>query len=318
MAPAAVRPTRAAIVGQLTRPPWEGNAVVFRTVVLVGRAVGASPLALRVVPAGGARGRPLRAEPGVRSLGGIARQGAARAIAARRRPAQLPRRAPRRARWSRPRDLGFQLRDGRLDRDLAVLSQASRTFDETWEQPWGERRFIRNHYSELSVSLGERGGSKRRFDVVFRVYDDGLGFRYRFPQQAGLERGDHRRRTDRVRMMLPRPPPGGFRPANQIHYEYLYRRAPLDQVPLAHTPITLRSHDGLHVSIHEAALVDYAEHAVAPHRRPAPARAALARGRGLEGPPPLPFDTPWRTLQISDSAGGLVELNLILNLNSIS
>src|SRR5690606_22870300 len=82
--------------------------------------------------------------------------------------------------------LGFQLRDGRLDRDLAVLSQASRSFDETWEQPWGGRRFIRNHYNELTVSLGERGGSQRRFEVVFRVYDDGLGFRYRFPQQAGL------------------------------------------------------------------------------------------------------------------------------------
>jgi len=210
--------------------------------------------------------------------------------------------------------LGFQLRDGRLDRDLAVLSQARRSFDETWEQPWGERRFIRNHYNELTVSLGERGGSQRRFDVVFRVYDDGLGFRYRFPQQAGLREAiidDELTEFD----IVPESTAWWIPAGEPIHYEYLYRRTPLDQVPLAHTPITLRSHDGLHVSIHEAALVDYAGMWL---RRTEGQRLRAQLSPAAEGwkvRRSLPFDTPWRTLQISDRAGGLVESNLILNLN---
>ena len=213
-----------------------------------------------------------------------------------------------------PSRLGFQLRDGRLDRDLVVLSQASRSFDETWEQPWGERRFIRNHYNELSVSLGERGGSKRRFEMVFRVYDDGLGFRYRFPQQPGLHEAiidDELTEFD----IAPASTAWWIPAGEPIHYEYLYRRTPLDQVPLAHTPITLRSHDGLHVSIHEAALVDYAGMWL---RRTEGQRLRAQLSPSAEGwkvRRSLPFDTPWRTLQISDSAGGLVESSLILNLN---
>lgn len=87
-----------------------------------------------------------------------------------------------------PSRLGFQLRDGRLDRDLEVLGQHTRAFDETWEQPWGERRRVRNHYNEVVVQLGERSGAKRRFEVVFRAFDDGVGFRYRFPSSRACAR----------------------------------------------------------------------------------------------------------------------------------
>ena len=82
--------------------------------------------------------------------------------------------------------LGFALRDGRTDRDFALLGQQRRSVDDTWEQPWGERRLTRNHFNELTVQLAETTGSKRRLDVVFRVYDDGLGFRYVFPEQPNL------------------------------------------------------------------------------------------------------------------------------------
>ena len=210
--------------------------------------------------------------------------------------------------------LGFQLRDGRLDRDLTVLGQATRSFYETWEQPWGERRRVRNHYNEVAVQLGERGGAGRRFEVVFRVYDDGLGFRYRFPEQAGMreaiiddELTDSAIAPDATAWWIPAGEP--------IHYEYLYQRTPLDQVPLVHTPITLRSRDGLHVAIHEAALVDYAGMWL---RRIDGQRLRAQLSPSAEGwkvRRTLPFATPWRTLQISDRAGGLVESDLILNLN---
>lgn len=210
--------------------------------------------------------------------------------------------------------LGFNLRDGRLDRDLVVLSQSSRGVDETWEQPWGERREIRNHYNELTVSLGEKAGARRRFDLVFRVHDDGLGFRYRFPEQPGLREAiidDELTEFD----IVPESTAWWIPAGEPIHYEYLYRRTPLDQVPLAHTPITLRTRDGLHVSIHEAALVNYAGMWL---RRTDGQRLRAQLSPAAEGwkvRRTLPFDTPWRTLQVSDSAGGLVESSLILNLN---
>src|SRR5689334_4474100 len=78
-----------------------------------------------------------------------------------------------------PSQLGFLLTDApKLDRNFSVSDTATRTNDDTWEQPWGERRYVRNRYNELRVKLQEKGALKRKLDVVFRVYDDGLGFRY--------------------------------------------------------------------------------------------------------------------------------------------
>ena len=137
----------------------------------------------------------------------------------------------------------FQLRDGRLDRDMEVLGQHTRAFDETWEQPWGERRRVRNHYNEVVVQLGERSGAKRRFEVVFRAFDDGVGFRYRFPEQPGLREAIID--DELTEFAIAPTATAWWIPAEEpIHYEYLYQRTPLEQVPLVHTPITLRSKDG--------------------------------------------------------------------------
>ncbi|QNR98267.1 glycoside hydrolase family 97 protein [Stenotrophomonas sp. 169] len=210
--------------------------------------------------------------------------------------------------------LGFELRDGRLDRDFEIIGSSIRAFDETWEQPWGERRVTRNHYNELTVSLRQTTGDKRRLDVVFRVYDDGVGFRYVFPQQPGMTEAiiDE----ELTEFAIAQPSTAWWIPAGEpIHYEYLYARTPLQEVPLAHTPITLRSHSGLHVAIHEAALVDYAGMWL---RRTDGQRLRAQLSPSAEGwkvRRTLPFSTPWRTLQIADRAGGLVESDLILNLN---
>ncbi|MEA9611841.1 glycoside hydrolase family 97 N-terminal domain-containing protein, partial [Xanthomonas campestris pv. incanae] len=210
--------------------------------------------------------------------------------------------------------LGFQLRDGRLDRGLQVLSQARSSHDDTWEQPWGETRRVRNHYNELRVSLGEREGAQRRFDVIVRVYDDGLGLRYHFPAQAGLREAIIDEEV--TEFAIAQPSEAWWIPAGEpIHYEYLYQRTPLNEVALAHTPLTLRSRNGLHVALHEAALVDYAGMWL---RRTEGQRLRAHLSPAAEGwkvRRTLPFDTPWRTLQIADQATGLVESNLILNLN---
>ncbi|TQU82545.1 hypothetical protein DB812_14120, partial [Xanthomonas perforans] len=210
--------------------------------------------------------------------------------------------------------LGFELRDGRLDRGMAVLAQARQSHDDTWEQPWGETRLVRNHYNELRVSLGERDGAQRIFDVIFRVYDDGLGLRYHFPKQAGMREALIDEEV--TEFAIAQPADAWWIPAGEpIHYEYLYRHTPLNQVALAHTPLTLRTDSGLHIALHEAALVDYAGMWL---RRTDNQRLRAQLSPAAEGwkvRRSLPFDTPWRTLQIADQATGLVESNLILNLN---
>ena len=220
-----------------------------------------------------------------------------------------------------PSRLGFLLGDGRLERNLQLTGQSSRSFDETWEQPWGERRLTRNHYNELRASFAEKasGGRKqgRRFDVVFRVYDDGLGFRYEFPKQDGGN-GEVRIRQELTEFAVARPATAWWIPAFEWNREeYLYSRTPLAEIGVAQTPLTLRTDDGLHLSIHEAALVDYAGMNLAKGDGGV-LRAALTPGGGDRGTAVVrtaPFNTPWRTIQIGARAGDLAESSLILNLN---
>ncbi|MGH8078586.1 MAG: glycoside hydrolase family 97 catalytic domain-containing protein, partial [Lysobacter sp.] len=211
--------------------------------------------------------------------------------------------------------LGFQLRGAeKLERNLALASQATRSFDETWEQPWGESRFVRNHHNELRARFTESINLKRSFDVVFRVFDDGVGFRYEFPEQANLS--DVIIDDELTEFAVAAPATAWWIPAGEWNrYEYLYGKTPLTQVTQAHTPMTIRTDDGLHIAFHEAALVDYAGMWL---RRVEGQRFRAQLSPASEGwklRRAAPFHTPWRTLQIADSAGGLYQSNLILNLN---
>ena len=214
-----------------------------------------------------------------------------------------------------PSRLGFILTDApKLERGLAATAEAPTDHDDTWEQPWGERRFIRNHYRELRVHLRETTALARVFDVVFRVYDDGLGFRYEFPEQAALQ--TVRIGSELTEFNIAEDGEAWWIPSHEWNREeYLYHRTRIEETSNTQTPMTMRLASGLHVSIHEAALIDYAGMNLrrAEGRRfvadltPGQTNAAVER----EGP----FNTPWRTLQITDTAGGLVESALILNLN---
>ncbi len=210
--------------------------------------------------------------------------------------------------------LGFILRNGRqLLRGLTLENQSARSFDETWEQPWGERRFVRNHYNELRATFVERDRDRRRFDVVFRVFDDGVGFRYAFPKQPAMD--EVQIQEELTEFAIARPATAWWIPAFEWNREeYLYGRTPLAEVGVAQTPITLRTDDGTHLSVHEAALVDYAGMNLAKGDGGV-LRAALTPGSPAKVVRRTPFATPWRTVQIADRAGGLVESDLILNLN---
>jgi len=214
-----------------------------------------------------------------------------------------------------PSRLGFLLLDApKFERNIEIVQPRTRSFDETWEQPWGERRFIRNHYNELAVTLKEKARPFRRFDVVFRVFDDGVGFRYRFPDQPELKQvkiGE-----ELTEFALARDATAWWIPAGEWNREeYLYHRTPVQQVGDAQTPITFRFDDGTHLSIHEAALVDYSGMnltRVEDRRLKADLTPGIGEGKVVRA---APFDTPWRTLLLSDDAAGLAMSALTLNLN---
>lgn len=219
-----------------------------------------------------------------------------------------------------PSRLGFVLGDGRLERNLELVGQSSRSVDQTWEQPWGERRLTRNRYNELRARFAEKPVDARhpgrRIDLVFRVYDDGIGFRYEFPEQAAKEVRIRQELTEFALADAARTTAWWIPAFEWNREEYLYSRTPLQQIGTAQTPLTLRTGDGLHVSIHEAALVDYAGMNLARGDGDV-LRAALTPGNDHSAPVvrATPFTTPWRTIQVGERAGDLAQSSLILNLN---
>lgn len=211
--------------------------------------------------------------------------------------------------------LGFLLTDApKLERNFKASGIATRSVEETWEQPWGERRYVHNRFNELKVTLVEKTPLARSLNVVFRVYDDGLGFRYEFPDQPQLREvniGDELTEF----AIVDRGTAWWITGGEWNRYEYLYQRTALAEVGQAHTPITIRTERGVHIAIHEAALVDYSAMWL---RRVEGTRLKAVLSPSSRGPKvsrTAPFATPWRTLQIADSAGGLYMSDLILNLN---
>ena len=156
-----------------------------------------------------------------------------------------------------PSRLGFILADQpKLDRHFALGAQTRASVDTRWEQPWGERRYVRDHHNELRVRLTETVAPGRSLDVVFRLFDTGVGFRYEFPDQPGLKAV--RIQEELTQFNLAETGTAWWPEAFEWNREeYLYNRTPLTEIGVSQTPMTVRLASGLHLSFHEAALVDY-------------------------------------------------------------
>jgi len=209
-----------------------------------------------------------------------------------------------------PSQLGFQVKSGvNLADDFMITRTAKTSFDETWELPWGERSKVRSHYNELSLDLE---GAADTLTVVFRLFNDGLGFRYIFPESAAgdeitAELTEFNFAQKGMAWWI------GARQSNR--YEYIYDETPITKVKMAHTPITFKLDSGTHVSLHEAALLDYSGMSI---RRTEGRKftADLAPNAiGSKVTLKAGHKTPWRTIQISPDAAGLLVSDLILNLN---
>ena len=206
------------------------------------------------------------------------------------------------------------------------------SFDETWQPVWGEESEIRNHYNELAVNLVQTASDKR-MTIRFRLFDDGLGFRYEFPEQKGLtyfvikdELTEFAMGGDYTALWIP----GDY---DTQEYQYTVSRLSeiksrmesafcgnSSQTPFSmtgvQTSLQMKTDEGLYVNIHEAALVDYA----CMHLNLDPAtltfRSELTPdAQGWRGRLQTPCKSPWRTIQVVDNACKQLESRLVLNLN---
>ena len=229
--------------------------------------------------------------------------------------------------------LGLELQDiPSLMDGFEILSTDTLTFDETWHPVWGENSSIRNHYKELLAHLRQTS-TDRLMDIRFRVYDDGVGFRYEFPTQPGLVyfiikdehsefamTGDHiawwiagdydtqeydytESRLSQIRSLLPGSISGN---ASQTSF------SPTG----VQTSLQLKTDDGVYINIHEAALVDYSTmHLNLDDNRMVFESWLTPDAEGDKGHLQAPCRSPWRTLIISDDARDMLSSNLIYNLN---
>lgn len=213
--------------------------------------------------------------------------------------------------------LGFRLKDlPALDHDFRVVSVDTATVNERWTQPWGEVKSVINHYRRLKIALRESSSSKRVMNLEFRVFDDGVGFRYEVPRQPSLSAFIIM--DELTEFNLARDFSTWWIPAysDEMDSECLYQNNPLSTLKeKTHTPLTMESGDSLFVSIHEAALIDYAGMTLqrTEHLKLKCDLVPWSNGNKVEARSPLV--TPWRTIQIATTAGDLIASNLILNLN---
>lgn len=215
----------------------------------------------------------------------------------------------------RPSQLGLLFESWHGFNDGLVLTgePERRSSDTTWEQPWGENRFVRDHYNELLVTARhEVTGAV--IDIRIRTFDDGIGFRYEMPEQPGIDSLNIVREL--TQFSVPPEATAWWIPADRTNrYEILYRESGLEEIDRVHTPVTFRLPSGTHLSIHEAALVDYSGMTLV-REDAGRFRAALRPwSDGVLVKTAVPFVSPWRTIQIAPDAVGLVNSNLILNLN---
>ena len=219
-----------------------------------------------------------------------------------------------------PSRLGFEFRGAPpLGDSVRIVDSARTKADETWTQPWGEVARVRDQHNELRVTAEETTARRRRFTVAFRVFDDGLGFRYALPAQPGLS--DFEISDERTEFNFAENARAWWIPSNKPRLdrsEFLYAASPLSTLDSIQTPLTLELQDGhTVVVIHEADLVDFPRMFLAGRGMENNSlRAALApMADGVKARGRTPFQTPWRTIQVANSVKELAPSLLGLKLN---
>ncbi len=212
--------------------------------------------------------------------------------------------------------LGFDLKDAIQLRGNFKMTQATMSGNhDRWEPVWGQQSKIRDNYAELLVTLEEQAKPYRKLQIEFKAFNDGIGFRYIFPEQQGLTKLEIMREA--TEFLFREDLSAWWLPGDYDKHEFLYRNTPLSEIDSANTPLTMESADSLCLSVHEASLVNYPEMRLKRSgKNPLKLVCDLVPWPdGVKAKVDVPFKTPWRTIQLADKPGGLIESTLILNLN---
>jgi len=230
--------------------------------------------------------------------------------------------------------VGFEFQEqAPLAENLEIVNVTRDEADESWEMPWGEQRKVRNQYNRMLVEIRETIAPNRAFQMEFKLYNDGLGFRYNFPNIS--EDQETIIMDENTHFKLTGDHQAWWIPGDWDIYEHLYhhtRLSEIDAIALrnhndlaqsyipenaVNTPVTMKTDAGLYLSFHEANLTDYAGMTIKIDTKNFNLVSELVGSDrlGYKVKRVGPFQTPWRTVQVSETAGGLIESNLIVNLN---
>lgn len=213
-----------------------------------------------------------------------------------------------------PSPLGFTEKDSlNLSSEFEIKNVTFTQKNETWTQPWGENKILTDHHNQMSVEL-ENPDVQLFLD--FRLFDEGLGFRYRYQ----VHQKDTLFLTNELtEFNFAQEGTAWCIPASFETYELPYKEQKISEVKSANTPITFRWENALYASLHEAALTDFPEMTLRRTKNPLGFKADLAPwAEKFRAVVPSHFQTPWRTLQIGEKAVDLINSSLILNLNEPS
>ncbi|MBK8087604.1 MAG: glycoside hydrolase family 97 protein [Chitinophagaceae bacterium] len=237
-----------------------------------------------------------------------------------------------------PSTLGFALNSPKaLLNKFTIVAVDSSAVDETWKPVWGEVSIIRNNYKELTVKLKDKSGSGILLNVIFRVFNDGVGFRYEFPKQRSLTYFIIA--NEQTQFALTGNHKTFWIPGDFDTNEQLYTTSKLSEVDAwksdmvsvgdkklnvpdqyaVQTPLMMKTADGLYINIHEAALINYSAMQLHVNRSAFSLTSNLVPdAAGNKAYLRTPAVTPWRTIIVSDKATEILSSKLILNLNDPS
>ena len=234
--------------------------------------------------------------------------------------------------------LGFVLKDaGALNDNFEMVNATQASINNTWKPVWGEVKEITNQYQELKIFLKEKKPDGRMLNIIFRAFDDGVGFRYEFPMQKNLQHfiisdeltqfnltGDHKAfwipgdyDTNEYQPQTSKLSEVDAEVVSKATTEIFTRRTYSPNA--VQTPLMMKTSDGLYINIHEAALVNYPAMQLMIDKSNFSLKATLVPDAvGNMAYLQTPFSTPWRTIVISDKATQILSSKLILNLNEPS
>ena len=229
--------------------------------------------------------------------------------------------------------LGVELREGNNLMDgFEQVNISTSSFDETWQPVWGEVKEIRNHYNEMVAEL-KQPATNRYMNIRFRVYDDGVGFRYEFPQQKNLVYFTIK--EEHTQFALTGDHTAWWIPGDYDTQEYDYTQSKLSEIrgllrnavtsnasqtvfseTGVQTSLQMKTAEGLYINLHEAALTDYScMHLNLDDKNMIFESWLTPDAEGYKGRLQTPCHSPWRTIIVSDNACDILASHLILNLN---